>query len=327
MEAQVSAGPFFWPFFGNQFKDTGAGPAVTSESDLPGALFHEGGFIVQNNSKMKNGFEHGAAALDPPLKWAGGKRWLLPYLRPLWELYRERRLVEPLCGGLAIALGLRPAQAALNDSNPHLINFYRWLQRGLVITIPLRNERDLYYEHRRRFNELLSRGEGESPEAAGLFYYLNRTAYNGLCRFNRKGFFNVPFGRYAKINYRSDFRAYRPVLTEWRFTAGDFQALSLEPDDFIYADPPYDVEFTQYWSEGFAWEEQVRLACLLASHPGPVALSNQATGRIVALYSELGFTLRYLQAPRRISCTGDRTPAREVLALKGFSEQTAAGIR
>jgi DNA adenine methylase len=92
----------------------------------------------------------------------------------------------------------------------------------------------------------------------------------------------------------------------------------IEPGDFIYADPPYDVEFTSYAKEGFTWEEQVRAAEWLGKHRGPVVLSNQATERIVALYTRLGFALRFLDAPRMISCTGDRAPASEVLATRGF---------
>jgi DNA adenine methylase len=76
------------------------------------------------------------------------------------------------------------------------------------------------------------------------------------------------------------------------------------------------VEFTTYSSGGFSWEDQQRTAMLLARHPGPVVISNQATPRIVELYEELGFELSYLAGPRRISCTGDRTAAREVLAIK-----------
>lgn len=180
------------------------------------------------------------------------------------------------------------------------------------------NDERQYYEHRERFNGLLSEGQEASKEAAALFYYLNRTAYNGLCRFNQKGGFNVPFGRYHKINYTCDFTPYREIFATWDFVAGDFQRLETEDDDFIYADPPYDVEFRQYAKGGFDWEEQVRLARWLARHRGPVVLSNQATDRIVALYRRLGFSLRFLKAPRRISCTGDRTPAHEVLAVRNF---------
>lgn len=263
--------------------------------------------------------EDRAPPLRPPLKWAGGKRWLAPHLEPLWRGQSSRRLVEPFCGGLAVALGLDPQRALLNDVNPHPVNFYRHLQEGLTIRVPMRNDRDLYYQHRNDFNRLASTRRGSfSRKAAELFYYLNRTAYNGLCRFNRKGEFNVPFGRHERINYIRDFRAYRAALSRWHFTWGDFEKLDLHEDDFIYADPPYDVPFRQYSRHGFEWSEQVRLASWLAQHKGPVVLSNQATERILALYQSLGFRLALLEAPRSISRTGDRTPAREVLATRGF---------
>jgi DNA adenine methylase len=256
--------------------------------------------------------------LRPPLKWAGGKRWQLPHLRPLWELHAQRRLVEPFCGGLAVTLGLLPRRALLNDINPHVINFYRWLKRGLSTALPMENDERVYYTHRERCNELLAQGKAKSAEAAALFYYLNRTGYNGLCRFNQQGGFNVPFGKYKRITYTRDFSPYRDVFSGWTFNSTDFERLPLRPDDFVYADPPYDVEFTHYAKEGFTWEDQVRTAKWLARHRGPVILSNQATPRIVALYERLGFDLRFLQAPRMISCTGDRTPAREVLAFKNL---------
>ena len=254
----------------------------------------------------------------PPLKWAGGKRWLVPHLLPLWHSHLHRRLVEPFCGGLAVSLGLRPTRALLNDINPHLINFYRHLQLGLQTDLPMRNSRMMFDTHRRRFNSLIAEDKSDTTEAAALFYYLNRTGFNGLCRFNREGQFNVPFGRYERITYTHDFTAYRRTLAQWEFSNDDFFSLHVEPNDFIYADPPYDVEFRQYSKDGFGWEDQVRLAEWLDPHPGPVLVSNQATGRIVKLYRKLGFKLRFLDAPRRISCNGDRAPAREVLAFKNL---------
>jgi DNA adenine methylase len=226
--------------------------------------------------------------------------------------------VEPFCGGLAVALGLRPDRALLNDRNPHAVNLYRRIAKGLRIDLPMENDRRLYDAHRRAFNRLVREGRERSAEAAALFYYLNRTCYNGLCRFNASGEFNVPFGEYRRIAYASDFAAYRPVLARWRFTEGDFEGVPLEEDDFVYADPPYDVEFTKYSKEGFSWEDQERLAAWLSRHRGPVLLSNQATDRVVRLYRRCGFRLRFLDAPRRIACNGDRRPAREVLASRGL---------
>ncbi len=270
--------------------------------------------------------------LRPPLKWAGGKRWLVPHLLGHWTGYSDRRLVEPFCGGLAVALGLSPRRALLNDRNPHLIHFYSWLKKGLLVrndpsgendekyTVGLQMENDekVFYRHRRRFNELLRDGGGETAESAALFYYLNRTGFNGLCRFNKSGEFNVPFGDYNRINYTRDFSPYQKAFDKWEFTSANFEEVPLKPGDFVYADPPYDVEFTHYSKEGFGWDEQVRTAEWLSCHKGPVILSNQATDRIVKLYERMGFKLSFLHAPRRISCTGDRTPAKEVLAFKNL---------
>jgi DNA adenine methylase len=257
-----------------------------------------------------------SAAAAPPLKWAGGKRWQIPYLSEIWRTHSGRRLVEPFCGGLAVALGLSPQRALLNDANPHLINFYRWLQRGFVADIEMANEERLYNRQRTRFNELLQSGGEATPEAAGLFYFLNRTGYNGLCRFNKQGEFNVPFGRYKSIRYKRDFTAYAARLRQWEFTNLDFAELTIAADDFIYADPPYDVEFTAYAQGGFSWNDQTRVAEFFVRHRGPVVLVNQSTKRIEDLYRSLGYVVEHLDAPRRISCTGDRRPAREVVAVR-----------
>lgn len=257
--------------------------------------------------------------LPPPLKWAGGKRWLVPALARYWNGNRKRRLVEPFAGGLAVTLGLAPRQALLNDANPHLISFYRWLQRGfdpLETGIEFVNDRAIYAHNRALFNELIRSGEEQSARAAALFYYLNRTGYNGLCRFNARGFFNVPFGRYKRIPYREEFAAYRDALRRYAFSCGDFEHLDVQPDDFIYADPPYDVEFTSYSAGGFTWDDQKRLARWLADHPGPVVASNQATPRVCRLYRKLGFAITKLPAPRRISCDGNRDDAEELVAVR-----------
>src|SRR5204863_5445442 len=104
--------------------------------------------LVQTNTMLK-----------PPLKWAGGKRWLVSHLKPIWEANAQRRYVEPFCGGLAIGLGLQPKHALLNDINPHLINFYHHLQNELEMHITTRNDEKLFYRHRDRFNRLIRDGK------------------------------------------------------------------------------------------------------------------------------------------------------------------------
>lgn len=273
------------------------------------------GILAQSSPDI---FLRAGAGVRPPLKWAGGKRWLVPHLREIWSKENHRRLVEPFCGGLAVTLGLQPEEALLNDINPHAINFYNQLKKGLKTKIDMENEEEFYYECRESFNELVLTNKKNTKKAAELFYYLNRTGFNGLCRFNQQGKFNVPFGRYSNINYIEDFTGYSKIFEKWDFTVGDFESVSAEKGDLIYADPPYDVDFRQYSKEGFTWDDQQRLAKWLAAHKGPVILSNQATPRVIDLYEKSGFEIKLLEAPRMISCTGDRTKAMEVLATKGF---------
>jgi len=254
----------------------------------------------------------------PPLKWAGGKRWQVRHVEQYWRPESHRRLAEPFAGGLAVALGLLPSRALLNDINPHLINFYTRLKEGLLITDRFDHNERAYYRARKRFNDLLKNGAEKSIEAAGLFYYLNRTGYNGLCRFNSSGEFNVPFGRHPQITYKYDFSEYVEVFKRWQFRNVHFSELKLDAEDFVYADPPYDVEFTKYSKGGFSWKEQVETAEWLSKHNGPVILSNQATDRIMKEYRRLGYAVRTLDAPRKISCTGDRSPAVEVLAIRNL---------
>jgi DNA adenine methylase len=258
--------------------------------------------------------------VKPPLKWAGGKRWLVPLLRQIYQQFPKSRLVEPFAGGLAVSLGIVPKRALLNDINPHAINFYRNLQIGLDVSLRMKNDRNYYERARVRFNKCIRAGNSSTAVAAQLFYYLNRTGFNGLCRFNSSGYFNVPFGRYAQIGYRQDFSEYQATLAPWRFCCGDFEDLKIRSGDFVYADPPYDVEFTRYATQDFAWEDQLRLATWLSSLAVPVVVSNQATKRILKLYRSLGFGVCTLAAPRMISCNGDRSPALEILAYKNIDK-------
>ena len=259
---------------------------------------------------------HERPCLTPPLKWAGGKRWLVARLRHFTDAFPAHRLVEPFCGGLSVALGLGPGRALLGDANPHAVNFYRWLQRGLKIEIPMKNDAVCYYAHRDWFNHLVRAGDTRSREAAELFYYLNRTGFNGLCRFNRSGEFNVPFGRYKSIPYRRDLTAYREVLAGWEFVVGDFEEMTPGSDDLIYADPPYAGVFGTYTQRRFLDVDQIRLARWLAAHEGPVVASNADAEGIGDLYRSLGFSVLRVTGPRRISCTGGREPAREILAYR-----------
>lgn len=258
--------------------------------------------------------------VSPVLKWAGGKRWLIDTLRPYYD--RKRRYVDPFAGGMALPFGLQPDRALISDANPHLMNLYRWMKHGLsweeTDDVDWVYDRPTYEENRAKFNTLCGVRDYWSKQGALLFYYLNRCGFNGLCRFNSSGYFNVPFGKHKSVDLRRDFYVYQAALDGWELFYGDFSTLPLEPDDFVYVDPPYDVEFTQFTPKDFTWNDQVRLANWLELHPGPIVASNSYTTRIVDLYKSKGFTIYTVVAPRSISCKGDRSPEVEILAMKGF---------
>ena len=138
---------------------------------------------VHKKHKLQNNFED--LPILPPLKWVGGKRWFVPHIQPYWNKYSSCRLVELFCGSLAVSLGLKPKKALLNDINKPLIHFFKNLKKGLIADSSFKNSKIFYYKARKQFNDLLKK-DSWCQETAELFYYLNRTGYNGLCRFNTK---------------------------------------------------------------------------------------------------------------------------------------------
>lgn len=271
------------------------------------------------------------AKLPPILRWAGGKRkhtWLFDAINQVFNPHKNR-LVEPFVGGAAITLEVNPKWALLNDANPYLINLYSQIKRGfgsLGIDPNLKHytSESSYYRLRDRFNSLrdLPPYMEILQEQAELFYYLNRTGYNGLCRFNQSGEYNTPYGNLAKPKLDHDFEAYRDRFQDWVFTSMDFAEMQIFPNDIVVADPPYDVmegkQDHDYITGGFAWEDQVRLADWLTSANVPVFACNLATDRIIKLYTERGFDIQFVNAPRAIACNGDRAKVREILATKNL---------
>jgi DNA adenine methylase len=254
--------------------------------------------------------------LKPLLKWAGGKTRLAPIFQKLYEPHRHRRLVEPFCGGLGVALGLMPDEALLNDINPDLINFHRFLC-GRFEAADIPNTEIDYYKTRDRFNT----GFYNPYQKAQDFYYLNLAGYNGLCRYNQKGGFNVPYGFRKKLAICDDFMPYNKAFLYWDFRSGDYQDLEINENDFIICDPPYDSvddkAFTSYSGNKFGWQEQIELANWLDQQPQiPQVACNLATDRIIKLYTDRGWNIEYLEVGRSISCDGNRKKVTEMLATR-----------
>jgi DNA adenine methylase len=264
--------------------------------------------------------------LTPFLKYAGGKTWLAPRLAGMYEPFRKTHTwVEPFCGALGATLGVMPERAILSDVNPHLINLYRHIQEDLQSPSGWENSKGMFDHVRETFNRSLdpnSTIKASEWWRAKAFYYLNRTCFNGLCRFNLSGEFNVGYGKFKKPILDHDFSLYQEAFKEWDFynrNFNDFLIIATAParPSFIYADPPYDAGFTGY-SGSFTWDDQVNLASTLAALNCPVVASNKATDRIIDLYTGFDFHIEIVSARRRISCNGDRTNVDEILATKNI---------
>jgi len=239
-----------------------------------------------------------------------------------------KRLIEPFAGSAAVFLNSSYGSGLLADSNEDLITLYRFLQKdgedfihyAMRLFTVANNQEDIYYALRGEFN-----ATRDKRRKAALFLYLNRHGYNGLCRYNAKGGFNVPFGRYAKPYFPlREMQAFHEKAKSAVFKVADFRTVMQEAKagDVIYCDPPYvplsrTANFTGYGAGGFGEAEQKALASFaesLAACGIPVIISNHDTAFTVHAYRNAH--LRHFEVRRTISCKGQsRGKAKELLAL------------
>ena len=262
----------------------------------------------------------------PFLKWAGNKYRILDRVKK--RLPQGKRLVEPFTGSGAVFLNTDYDRYLLCDSNRDLIELYTLLKeegaefidlaRSLFTDANNRSER--YYELREEFNHCVER-----ERRAALFVYLNRHGYNGLCRYNASGGFNVPFGRYKRPYFpASEMLAFHQKAQRARFRHQDFATTIKQSrsGDVIYCDPPYvplsaSANFTSYSAGGFNLAQQEELASLSeksAARGVPVLISNHNTAFSRNIYQKA--RLHRFSVQRYISCDGKgRNKAGELLAL------------
>jgi DNA adenine methylase len=246
----------------------------------------------------------------PFLKWAGGKRQLIPaLLRHVPEGFP--RYFEPFVGGGALFFTLRPRNAVLADVNERLIRTYRGVRDHVDDVIGLLRG----YPHDEKFFYKLREVDIDArtdAEVAAWFIYLNKTGFNGLYRVNRRNLFNVPFGRYDNpaICDEATLRTCSTALARTDLLVADFEAVVAEakPADFVYFDPPYvplsvTSSFTSYTSGGFGLDGQTRLrdvALELKKRGVNVLLSNSSAQSVRDLYQE-GFEMTEVSATRFVN--------------------------
>jgi DNA adenine methylase len=214
------------------------------------------------------------ALVRPFLKWAGGKRQLLPELKKLVPA-SYGTYYEPFLGGGALFLALQRKRAVVNDTNAELINCYEVVRdhaEDLIVALQEHDARhnENYYYEVRDWDRAPDFSNRPLVERAARIIFLNKTCYNGLFRVNSQGQFNVPYGRYKDPNILDAgvLRAVSKYLNsaDIEFRQVDFEeaVADAKPGDFIYFDPPYDpasntASFTGYDLNGFDRAEQERL--------------------------------------------------------------------
>lgn len=269
--------------------------------------------------------------IRPFLKWPGGKFRLLNTLKSLMP--QTNCFVEPFVGAGALFLNNTSNKIIVNDINSDLINLYLqiksnpnlFVRNTKKIFTPKFNCSDYYYQFREQFN--LSKNP---KEKAKLFLYLNRHGYNGLCRYNSKGFYNVPFGDYKRPYFpEAEIFAFNAMAEKISFHSQDFtsflEGFLLHPhlkDYVFYCDPPYaplnkTSNFTSYAQFQFTDEQQKQLALLaekLARKGAIVIISNHDTPFTRDIYKKA--KIKRLHVRRSISCIGKkRGKASELIAV------------
>jgi len=273
----------------------------------------------------------------PFLKWAGGKRQLLPEIvKYVPKRTSKHTYYEPFIGGGALLFQLQPPKAVINDRNKELINCYKVIKDSLdelmeeLSKDKYSNSETSYYEMRDLDRSTKKYASLSEVEKAARIIYLNKTCYNGLFRVNSQGQFNVPFGRYKNPNFLDDavLIAVNKYLNSNDITLlnQDFAEAVKDANtgDFVYLDPPYDpvsqtASFTGYDVNGFNREEQERLKeefDALHKKGCKVMLSNSCTDFIMDLYKDYQDTIIKVRATRSINSNAlKRGRVDEVLVL------------
>lgn len=259
----------------------------------------------------------------PFLKWAGGKTQLLAQFDALFP-HTYKHYFEPFVGSGAVFFHLQPEQAVLSDCNPHLIVVYQHIQSSVEALIaflyelrtryhrmPPHEQEQEYYRLRTLYNE----SPVGTVEKAALLIFLNKTGYNGLYRENKRGLYNVPFGRYKNpmLFDEANLRAVSHALQQVRLLHTNFTTVveMAHEGDFVYFDPPYvpltkTASFTSYTMGEFSLEQQRELAtCVqhLAAQGVLVMLSNSNTALVRELYND--FFVHEVQASRIVNSRAD----------------------
>jgi DNA adenine methylase len=262
----------------------------------------------------------------PFLKWAGSKYKIIDKI--VESLPNGSRLIEPFVGSGAVFLNTDYPAYIAADVNPDLINLYRCIQSGgfefidraKLLFVEENNREESFYKLRKEFNET-----ADIFRKSELFIYLNRHCFNGLCRYNSKGGFNVPFGKYSSPTFpEAEIANFFHKSQIIDFKVSDFVETMerAKVGDVVYCDPPYapltkTANFTSYTKSDFTLERQEQLSSIavkLMNKGITVIISNHDTEFTRSIYNVAKIDCFDVQ--RFISSNATtRTKAPELLAI------------
>lgn len=220
------------------------------------------GYSTKTKSEIISLLNSKSCPLTPLVKWSGGKSdeidQIKKYMPEQYDTY-----IEPFVGGGALYFHLSPAKAVINDIHKDLVAFYQCIANGKRTEIKQfmkdhPNDEKTYYQVRDNFSITTD------IDRAKQFYYLRKTCFRGMLRYNSSGKMNIPYGRYKTINYSDlDNSEYEKLMARTTILNGSFESIFQKynsPANFMFLDPPYDSTFTDYGYCSFGKEEHRRLA-------------------------------------------------------------------
>lgn len=282
-----------------------------------------------NEIKNKKPLNNEDVKIKPFLKWAGGKLRLVPTLKKKFP--KGKRFIEPFVGAGAVSLNMNYPSYIINDRNSDLITVWEKLQtmgNGFVDECEKlfcidNNKREVFDNFKKEFNETK-----DELRKATLFIYLNRHCFNGLCRYNGSGKYNVPFGKYDKPYFpKQEFQKCIDQIKNFKIYNKDFRKIfdMVEKDDVIYCDPPYlpiseSANFDSYSAGGFSLQDQIDLAMCAdrATHKGAtVIISNHYNWYSKQIYTEMCKSqISTISVARTISGKiNERNTVKEIIAI------------
>ena len=262
--------------------------------------------------------------ITPVIKWVGGKSQLLDTILPMVP-ENFGKYYEPFAGGAALFFALKPKKAVLNDFNPQLINLYKQIRnkpeklKNKLMRLEKSHDgtKEFYEQRRAEFNGCLSR-HSNSIKSAALMVYLNKAGFNGLYRLNKRGEFNVAFGKRKKVRLfeEENFDCVSNLLKNTELMTGDFEAAckGCKKGDFVFFDSPYFNTFDTYQKDGFSEADHRRLKTLfdeLTRKGVYCMLTNSNEQFIKDLYSD--YHIKVVGVKRNINRDSSKRTGQEVI--------------